>query len=1013
MRTASDGGILALACAAALLSGGAPALSAQQPRAEQAPSFRSGVEVVSLDVGVVDKQGMPIRGLTPADFVVTVAGQQRRIVTAEFISRDATPASARVQNEGATISTNEGAGIGRLYAFVVDQNTLDLGSARRVSTAANPFFSRLTFSDRTALTLLPVGPNIQFTWAHDSVQQGLQRVAGMSRPLTGWEYGSLADARDITNRNMIALRNVGERECGSATLAGGFGAPSGGGSAVGATSSPAPTPSAPPSGGGTQGGETGGSSPSPAPSGSAPSASPAPRASTSSGAFGSGSCTREIQMQAESTWRSVVMTSMQSIHALRQALAGLAQVRGDKTVILISGGWPMDEREEMSTLNIVASEAAAARATIFSIYVPVATFTADRRLMTATPLADSYLHSSPLETLAAMTGGGSFRAEVGADAAFERLGRELSGFYRLAIEKDPSDVSGKDRHMKVQVSRSGTTVRAREVFDVHTYEDRDWAARLGSAMEGPVTATEIGLRVTNYLSPDFENPSKIKLLISGEASRIQNGDATVRMLVSDLLGKRVAGGDMPLTHSNEDTLPFSTNVSVPPGSYIVRVAVMDSGGRVGSVDHRADARDTQLGPLSAMGPVLVRVPRNDTPYLALDSVRQDERLALELDLEGDATRLESTDVEFEIASTADGPALIRPTAAISRTTRQGSALAQSVADMRVLPAGTYVVRAKVTAGNEPVGEVLRKITVIGTAGARTEAAPPPKPPSAFASSSSTSKPTAPHPVARMPISAAPGFTLDQVLAPQILNPFLERAAARPDASAPGVKELLEKARTSGLKGLEVPDSMAKTTPVAGFLKGLTLLSESQTDQKKLEPAATEFKSAMNRALDFYAPMIYLGASFAANGKDKEAAAIWRTALIKEGDAASLHVMLADAQLRQGRGDLAVDDLAKARERWPDDAGLTRRFAVSALLSGQRAEGLKVLDELIDSKTDDETSLTVGLLVLYDAFESHEAIETAELDRVRMQRLADTYRAHGYASQALVDTWVTTAAGRKQ
>jgi tetratricopeptide (TPR) repeat protein len=265
----------------------------------------------------------------------------------------------------------------------------------------------------------------------------------------------------------------------------------------------------------------------------------------------------------------------------------------------------------------------------------------------------------------------------------------------------------------------------------------------------------------------------------------------------------------------------------------------------------------------------------------------------------------------------------------------------------------------------------------------------------------------------MPISAAPGFTLDQVLAPQILNPFLERAAARPDASAPGVKELLEKARTSGLKGLEVPDSMAKTTPVAGFLKGLTLLSESQTDQKKLEPAATEFKSAMNRALDFYAPMIYLGASFAANGKDKEAAAIWRTALIKEGDAASLHVMLADAQLRQGRGDLAVDDLAKARERWPDDAGLTRRFAVSALLSGQRAEGLKVLDELIDSKTDDETSLTVGLLVLYDAFESHEAIETAELDRVRMQRLADTYRAHGYASQALVDTWVTTAAGRKQ
>lgn len=187
MRTAS--GIFALAVIAAAVGlEGIPVLSAQQPRPEQIPSFRSGVEVVTIDVTVVDKQGQPQRGLTPADFTVLVAGQPRRVVTAEFIDRSAQAIAAAPRIEGATVSTNEGTGAGRLYAFVVDQNTLDLGSARRVTNSVAPFFSRLTFADRTALMLMPVGPNISFTWAHDRIREGLQRVTGLGRPITGWEY---------------------------------------------------------------------------------------------------------------------------------------------------------------------------------------------------------------------------------------------------------------------------------------------------------------------------------------------------------------------------------------------------------------------------------------------------------------------------------------------------------------------------------------------------------------------------------------------------------------------------------------------------------------------------------------------------------------------------------------------------------------------------------------------------------------------------------------------------------
>jgi hypothetical protein len=263
--------------------------------------------------------------------------------------------------------------------------------------------------------------------------------------------------------------------------------------------------------------------------------------------------------------------------------------------------------------------------------------------------------------------------------------------------------------------------------------------------------------------------------------------------------------------------------------------------------------------------------------------------------------------------------------------------------------------------------------------------------------------TTARPVGRLPVAVTPPFALDQVLSPPILGAFLDRVAARPDASSPAVHDLLERARTTGLGGLVVSDAQAAAAPAGAFLKGLTLLAEH-----KLEPAAAAFRDAMRGAADFSPAMVYLGACYAAGGKDKEAAGAWRTALIREGDAPALHVMLADAQLRQGRGDLAVEDLDAARVRWPEDEGLKRRFAVAALLSGQQAEGLQALDELIEKRAEDEPSLALALLMLYEAFGSRQPIESVELDRARMLRFADAYRTRGGPSLALIDTWVAAA-----
>jgi VWFA-related protein len=983
---------------------------AQKTGPGQTPSFRSGVEVVTIDVNVIDRQGLPLKGLGPSDFVVTVAGQQRRVVTADYVDVAAAQPERVLRPGVVPVSTNEGGGVGRLFVFIVDQNTLEAASARVVAKAASRFFDRLTYSDRSALMIMPLGPNVDFTWAHDRVRDALGRVTGMAHANNIWDQGSLSEARDVANRNPIALNTVGARECGNSFAGGatGFGptaaspGPTGGG---GTGSAPAPPAGG---GGGTGAGGTGAGGGGGGGGGSTGGATTSSGRSSRAGALTLDSCMQTVMMGAEAAWRSVQVTSLSSLTTLRQVLSALARVNGDKTIVLISGGWPLDDRDQISLITTVAADAAAARATLFTVFVPTPTFSVTQRMMSLTPTADQYLYVGPLETLAGMTGGGSFRAEVGAEGAFERLGRELAGYYRIGIEKSASDLDAKNRHMRVQVSRGGTTVRAREIFDVPTYEDRDWAARMGAALESPAPATGVGLRLTSYVAADPNDDKRLKIVLAGEASRLQPGEATFQMLVRDLTGKRITSGQQPLGEVSGDQYPFSLNISVPPGSYIVRVAVMDSTGRVGSVDHRVEARAVPLGPFAAVGPLLVRVPTTPVsePRLALDGIRQDERLALELNLEAESGQETTPEVEFEIASTADGPALVHSTATLAKGYRDGMVLAQGMADMRLLPPGQYTVRAKLTSAGTAIGDVRREFVVLEAA-RLTAAAPTTTTTITPSERHSASAPASAPALTARALGAVPAFALDQVLSPGVLGPFLERVAARPDAAAPASQALLATAQSNGIAYLSVPDPIPPNDPTRAFLKGLTLLS-----QKKLDPAADSFRGAMRASADFYPAMVYLGACYAAGGNDKEAAGAWRTALIKEGNSVALHLLLTDALLRQGNGDLALQTVEGARLRWPEDEDVKRRYIIASMLAGKQAEGLDAVDELITQHAADEPSLALGLLVLYEAFMNDQPIEGADQDRARMTRFADAYRAKGGPSLALVETWVAATAKKR-
>ena len=73
-------GVVALAVSLAAWQDQPPGAAGQKP-----PTFKSGVDLVAVDVNVVDRNGQPVAGLTAEQFEVSVDGKPRRVASATFL----------------------------------------------------------------------------------------------------------------------------------------------------------------------------------------------------------------------------------------------------------------------------------------------------------------------------------------------------------------------------------------------------------------------------------------------------------------------------------------------------------------------------------------------------------------------------------------------------------------------------------------------------------------------------------------------------------------------------------------------------------------------------------------------------------------------------------------------------------------------------------------------------------------------------------------------------------------
>lgn len=136
---------LSLMAGAMLMAQGAP---------PQLPAFRSGVDVVRLDVSVLDKDRRPVRGLTQADFTITVDGAPQPIVAFDAVVMPPreVPTAPWMRDVAPDVKTNA-LGEPRLFVIIMDdaQTPLDPYMTGNATAIARGVVDNLSPSDLAAV----------------------------------------------------------------------------------------------------------------------------------------------------------------------------------------------------------------------------------------------------------------------------------------------------------------------------------------------------------------------------------------------------------------------------------------------------------------------------------------------------------------------------------------------------------------------------------------------------------------------------------------------------------------------------------------------------------------------------------------------------------------------------------------------------------------------------------------------------------------------------------------------
>jgi len=878
---------------------------AQQPQ-QQTPVFRGGVEALPIDVTVIDGRGEPVRDLIASDFTVRLDGKSRRILSAQWIASagDAKSPAAAPLPEG--YASNEQAAGGRLIVVVIDQPNIPFGEMRPMRAAIEAFIDRLSNSDRVAIVGFGNGAkSTSFLSDREQLKQALARLPGQQQRI-GVGNGShdlgISTALAIDRNDEVTLSQVVARDC--------------------------------------QG---------------------TPRAIQL--------CRMEIQAEAQQVAAEARQDADTTMRSLRDVLTNLKAVDAPKTLMLVSQGFLADsQHDDVSRLTDLGALAAAARTSIYAFRLEDNQNDVTRAkgpLNPALSAEDRRERRSGLDTLAGSARGALFDLVGTGTSVFERLSAELSGYYLLGVEPDPRDQDGKPHSIRVDIGRSGLTIRTHRTMLAGADAGSATTPRtprevVTAALSSPLPASSLPVRAVAFAFRGLDS-GKIRLLIHADigASYTSPQRLAIGYYVVDKDGKTLDGqiSDVrlaPAVSGIPSSLAFSGGASVDPGDYIVKIAAAD-GNRVGSLDLPVHATLLDLGkvrlteliaggplpPVNLLRPSVGTLVSYGTVHGYLEAYGPDAA---------------TLGVRFEIAAEERGPAIL-----------SADVQGQLVGDERVmfsqmmlvqaLPPGSYRLRAIVNQGN----------TLLTTLGRAFDVAPGAAINASKTADAGTVASTTPLYLPVEQIDLARPFNRDDALKPATLQPFEERV---PPAAKPAFNE--------GIAHLQ---------------------------KRAYKDAEASFKRAIQPDADSAGSLAYLGVTYAAAGHDAQAASVWRTTMSGADDIPQVYTWLSDALIRVKALGEARPVLEEASGRWPMDARFARPLALLYASFGKGLDALRLLDQTIRDNPGDQPSLFKGIEWMFNAHRAGFVVHDRAEDRRLAHAYADQYLKAGGLNEPLVKQWL--------